>query len=59
MRHGVNRGLLKEGKFDDRINFLRRLTNQLDDIHTIFMGIITYNQYADNFMMLLQTVKWV
>lgn len=58
MSHGVNRGLLKEGKFDDRINFLRRLTNQLDDIQYDFYG---YNNiqpiWADKFYDALTNCK--
>ena len=50
MSHGVNRGLLKEGKIDERINFLKKLTNKLNDINYDFYG---YNKiqpiWADKF----------
>ena len=29
MSHGVNRGVLKKGKSDDRINFLNKLIKKL------------------------------
>ena len=38
MSHGVNRANLKKGKIDDRINFLNKLTNNLDNINYDFYG---------------------
>ncbi len=38
MSHGVNRANLKKGKIDDRINFLNRLTNNLQNINYDFYG---------------------
>ena len=38
MSHGVNRANLKKGKIDDRINFLNKLTNNLQNINYDFYG---------------------
>ncbi len=38
MSHGVNRATLKEGKTDERINFLDRLIKKLDNINCDFYG---------------------
>ena len=38
MSHGVNRANLKKGKIDDRINFLNKLTNNLENINYDFYG---------------------
>ena len=38
MSHGVNRANLKKGKIDDRINFLNKLTNSLQNINYDFYG---------------------
>ncbi len=38
MSHGVNRGVLKKGKSDNRINFLNKLINKIDNINYDFYG---------------------
>ena len=38
MSHGVNRGVLKKGKSDDRINFLNKLIKKIDGINYDFYG---------------------
>ena len=38
MSHGVNRGVLKKGKSDNRINFLNKLINRIDEINYDFYG---------------------
>ena len=38
MSHGVNRANLKKGKTDERINFLDKLINKLDNINCDFYG---------------------
>ena len=38
MSHGVNRGVLKKGKSDNRINFLNRLINKINNINYDFYG---------------------
>ncbi len=38
MSHGVNRGVLKKGKSDNRINFLNKLINKIDGINYDFYG---------------------
>ena len=38
MSHGVNRATLKKGKTDERIIFLDKLVNKLDDINCDFYG---------------------
>jgi len=51
MSHGVHRGVLKKGKFDDRENFLKRLTNKLPNIKFDLYGIDNKQPiWADNFI---------
>jgi len=38
MSHGVNRGVLKKGKSDNRINFLNKLIDKIDGINYDFYG---------------------
>ena len=38
MSHGVNRGVLKKGKSDNRINFLNKLINKINGINYDFYG---------------------
>ena len=38
MSHGVNRGVLKKGKSDSRINFLNKLINKIHNINYDFYG---------------------
>ena len=38
MSHGVNRGNLKKGKIDERINFLNKLVRQIPNINYDFYG---------------------
>ena len=38
MSHGVNRGVLKKGKSDNRINFLNKLINKINNINYDFYG---------------------
>ena len=38
MSHGVNRGVLKKGKSDNRINFLNKLINKIEGINYDFYG---------------------
>ena len=38
MSHGVNRAILKKGKTDERINFLNKLINKIDNINYDFYG---------------------
>jgi len=38
MSHGVNRATLKKGKIDDRISFLNKLTDKLQNINYDFYG---------------------
>ena len=40
MSHGVNRGVLKKGKSDNRINFLNRLIDRIDGIKYDFYGFV-------------------
>jgi len=42
MSHGVNRGKLKQGKFDERSTFLKTLINKINGVKYDFYG------YADN-----------
>ena len=58
MSHGVNRGSLKKGKFDERINFLNKLIKKIENINCDFYG---YNNiqpiWADNFYNALTNCK--
>ena len=38
MSHGVNRAILKEGKIDNRVTFLEKLINKIDEIKYDFYG---------------------
>ena len=38
MSHGVNRGVLKKGKSDNRINFLNKLINKIQNVNYDFYG---------------------
>ena len=38
MSHGVNRGILKKGKIDNRINFLNHLITKIPDVKYDFYG---------------------
>ena len=58
MSHGVHRGVLKEGKFDEREIFLKRLTNRLPNIKFDLYGIDNRQPiWADNFIKSLSQSK--
>ena len=58
MSHGVHRGILKKGKFDERENFLKKLTNKLPDIKFDIYGIENKQPiWADNFIKTLSQSK--
>jgi glycosyltransferase involved in cell wall biosynthesis len=58
MSHGVHRGILKKGKFDERENFLKRLTNRLPNIKFDLYGIDNRQPiWADNFIKSLSQSK--
>ena len=38
MSHGVNRAILKEGKIDNRVIFLKKLIKKIDNIRYDFYG---------------------
>ena len=58
MSHGVHRGVLKKGKFDERENFLKKLTNKLPDIKFDIYGIDEKQPiWADNFIKSLSQSK--
>ena len=58
MSHGVHRGVLKKGKFDERENFLKRLTNRLPNIKFDLYGIDNRQPiWADNFIKSLSQSK--
>ena len=51
MSHGVHRGVLKQGKFDERENFLKKLTDKLPNIKFDIYGIENKQPvWADNFI---------
>ena len=58
MSHGVHRGVLKKGKFDERENFLKKLTNKLPNIKFDIYGIENKQPiWADNFIKILSQSK--
>jgi len=51
MSHGVHRGVLKKGKFDERENFLKKLANKLPNIKFDLYGVANKQPiWADNFI---------
>ena len=58
MSHGVHRGVLKKGKFDERENFLKKLTNKLPNIKFDIYGIENKQPiWADNFIKTISQSK--
>jgi glycosyltransferase involved in cell wall biosynthesis len=58
MSHGVHRGVLKKGKFDERENFLKKLTKKLPNIKFDIYGIDHKEPiWADNFIEILSQSK--
>jgi hypothetical protein len=58
MSHGVHRGVLKKGKFDERENFLKKLTKKLPNIKFDIYGIDQKEPiWADNFIKVLSQSK--
>ena len=51
MSHGVHRGVLKKGKFDERENFLKKLTDKLPNIKFDLYGVGNKQPiWADNYI---------
>ena len=58
MSHGVHRGVLKKGKFDEREILLKKLTNKLPNIKFDIYGIQNKQPvWADNFIKTLSQSK--
>ena len=58
MSHGVHRGVLKKGKFDERENFLKKLTKKLPNIKFDIYGIDNKEPiWANNFIKVLSQSK--
>jgi glycosyltransferase involved in cell wall biosynthesis len=58
MSHGVHRGILKKGKFDERENFLNKLINKLPNIKFDLYGFKNKQPiWADNFIKTLSKSK--
>ena len=58
MSHGVHRGVLKKGKFDERENFLKKLTKKLPNVKFDIYGIDHKEPiWADNFIKVLSQSK--
>ena len=58
MSHGVHRGKLKKGKFDERENFLKKLVNKLPNIKFDFYGLGNKQPiWADNFIKTLLSIE--
>ena len=56
--HGVHRGVLKQGKFDERENFLKKLTDKLPNIKFDIYGIENKQPvWADNFIKAISQSK--
>jgi len=58
MSHGVHRGVLKRGKFDERENFLKKLINKLHNIKFDIYGVKNKQPiWANNFIKALSRSK--
>ena len=58
MSHGVNRGILKKGKTDSRINFLNKLVKKINDVNYDFYGFENKEPiWGDNFYKALVNSK--
>ena len=58
MSHGVHRGVLKKGKFDERENFLKGLTHKLPNIKFDLYGVKNKQPiWADNFIKAISQSK--
>ena len=58
MSHGVNRAILKRGKIDERINFLNKLIQKLENINCDFYGFENKEPiWGDNFYKALVNSK--
>jgi glycosyltransferase involved in cell wall biosynthesis len=58
MSHGVHRGVLKKGKFDERENFITKLQSLLPNVKFDLYGIKNYQPiWADNFINALSKSK--
>jgi len=58
MSHGVHRGILKKGKFDERENFIKKLTNKLPNTKFDMYGIENKQPiWADNFIKAISNSK--
>ena len=57
MSHGVHRGILKKGKFDERENFILKLQNLIPNIKFDLYGIKKQPIWADNFINALAKSK--
>ncbi len=58
LSHGVHRGVLKSGKTDDRINFLRKLTKKTPDVKFDLYGIDKVQPiWADHYFKTVSNAK--
>ena len=58
MSHGVNRGILKEGKIDNRIYFLDKLVSKINGVNYDFYGFKNKEPiWGDNFYIALTNSK--
>ncbi len=58
MSHGVHRGVLKNGKFDERENFINKLQSLIPNIRFDLYGMRTHQPiWADNFINALSKSK--
>ena len=46
LSHGVHRGVLKSGKTDDRIIFLKKLMEKVQMLNLIYTVLIRYNLFG-------------
>jgi hypothetical protein len=58
LSHGVHRGLLKKGKYDERENFIKKIINKLPNIKFDLYGIDNIQPvWANNFIDTLSRAK--
>ena len=60
LSHGVHRGVLKSGKYDERSHFINKLMQITKDVKFDVYGIKQINQFGRTIILKqFQTLKWV
>ena len=60
LSHGVHRGILKSGKFDDRSDFINKLISITNDVKFDIYGLNKVQPiWADHYFKTISNSKWV